>query len=99
MSDRALAASEVQAAPRRRPLRVLVIAHNAVAPSNRRRVDYLALQPGIEVALLTPRRWYEEGRWIEVPEHPRSPYRWRVGGTLATGNGTRYVYTTTSFTS
>jgi glycosyltransferase involved in cell wall biosynthesis len=118
-------------------LRVLVVAHNAVAESNRRRVEALADLPHTEVALLTPPWWYEEGRRIEVrpaaadssrltapaaivgaaaaaPSRPPSSgatdsrlplagppgaarqagrrVAWHVGRTLATGNGTRYVY-------
>lgn len=76
-----------QAAPRP-ALRVLTIAHNAVASSNRRRVEALAALPGLEVTLLTPPWWFEEGRRIEVA----ASAGWHVGRTLATGNGTRYVY-------
>jgi glycosyltransferase involved in cell wall biosynthesis len=71
-----------------RQLRVLVVAHNAVAASNRRRVDALAELPDTQVALLTPPWWYEEGRRIQV--EPSAG--WYVGSTLATGNGTRYIY-------
>ncbi len=73
-------------------LRVLAIAHNAVAPSNRRRIETLAATPGIDLALLTPRAWFEEGRWIEVREPHGQGYLWRTGRTVATNNGTRYVY-------
>ena len=48
-------------------MKVLTIAHNAVAGSNRRRVEALRELPGIEVCLLTPRWWFEEGRRIDVP--------------------------------
>jgi glycosyltransferase involved in cell wall biosynthesis len=44
----------------------------------------------VEVSLLTPPWWFEEGRRIDV----RSAASWRVGRTLFTGNGTRYVYLT-----
>jgi glycosyltransferase involved in cell wall biosynthesis len=44
--------------------------------------------PEVEVALVTPRWWHEEGRRIDVPR--TAP--WRVGRTVFTGNGTRYVY-------
>jgi glycosyltransferase involved in cell wall biosynthesis len=71
-----------------RTVRVLTIAHNAVAESNRRRVDALRQVVGVEVSLLTPRWWHEEGGRVEVAfDAP-----WRVGRTLATGNGTRHVY-------
>ena len=53
-----------------RPLRVLVVAHNAVAASNRQRVDALAGQPQTEVTLLTPSWWFEEGGRIEVEVGP-----------------------------
>jgi len=69
-------------------LRVLSIAHNAVAPSNRARFEALRSLPGVEASLLTPRHWFEEGRHIDVPRG--AP--WRVGQTAFTGNGTRYVY-------
>ena len=73
-----------------RELKILSIAHNAVAVSNRRRVEALRSQPGIEVTLLTPPWWFEEGRRIEVP--PAAP--WRVGRTVFSGNGTRHLYLT-----
>lgn len=69
-------------------LRVLSVAHNAVAASNRRRVEALQALPDVEVNLLTPRWWFEEGRRIEVER--AAP--WRVGRTVFTGNGTRYLY-------
>src|SRR3954467_9862368 len=71
-------------------LRVLSIAHNAVAESNRARVDSLRRLPGVEVELLTPPWWFEEGRGIAAAPAPGDA--WRVGRTLWTGNGTRYVY-------
>jgi glycosyltransferase involved in cell wall biosynthesis len=71
-------------------LKVLTIAHNAVAESNRRRVDALGALPDVEVSLLTPRWWFEEGRRIVVPRS--AP--WRVGRTVFAGNGTRYLYIT-----
>jgi glycosyltransferase involved in cell wall biosynthesis len=71
-------------------LRVLTIAHNAVAASNRHRTEALRRLDGVKVDLLTPRWWFEEGRRIEVPR--TAP--WRVGRTLFTGNGTRYLYAT-----
>lgn len=69
-------------------MRVLTIAHNAVAESNRRRTEALSKLAGVEVSLLTPRWWFEEGRRIDVSHSAR----WRVGRTLFTGNGTRYLY-------
>jgi glycosyltransferase involved in cell wall biosynthesis len=72
-------------------LRVLVVAHNAVAASNRQRVDALADLPELDVCLLTPAWWEEEGRRVDVAE-PAAPYQWQVGRTLATNNGTRYVF-------
>ena len=42
-------------------LKVLTIAHNAVAESNRRRTEALSTLPDVEVSLLTPRSWFEEG--------------------------------------
>jgi glycosyltransferase involved in cell wall biosynthesis len=71
-----------------RELRILTIAHNAVAESNRRRVDALRELSGVELKLLTPPWWFEEGRRIDVP--PGVP--WRVGRTAFSGNGTRHVY-------
>jgi glycosyltransferase involved in cell wall biosynthesis len=74
-------------------LRVLVIAHNAVAASNRLRVDALADLPELDVCLLTPAWWEEEGRRVEVgSKQPVAPYPWHVGRTLATNNGTRYLF-------
>jgi glycosyltransferase involved in cell wall biosynthesis len=70
-------------------LKVLTIAHNAVAQSNRRRVDALS-RAGVNVTLLTPPWWFEEGRKIVVPH--LAP--WRVGRTLFIGNGTRHLYVT-----
>lgn len=72
----------------RAPLKALTIAHNAVAASNRRRVETLRQMPEVEVSLLTPRWWFEEGRRIDVPRSAQ----WRVGRTIFTGNGTRHVY-------
>jgi glycosyltransferase involved in cell wall biosynthesis len=71
-------------------LRVLSVAHNAVAASNRARVDALRRVPGVEVQLLTPPWWFEEGRCIAAA--PVAGDGWRVGRTLGTGNGTRHVY-------
>ena len=71
-------------------LRVLTIAHNAVAASNRRRTEALRGTGGVDARLLTPPWWFEEGRRIDVPR----PAPWRVGQTLFTGNGTRHVYLT-----
>jgi glycosyltransferase involved in cell wall biosynthesis len=70
-------------------LKVLTIAHNAVAQSNRRRVEAFR-QAGVDVTLFTPRWWFEEGRKIVVPRTAA----WRVGRTLFTGNGTRHLYVT-----
>ncbi len=69
-------------------MRVLSIAHNAVAPSNRARVDALRRLPDVEVHLLTPPWWDEEGRRIAAA--PAGD--WKVGRTLFTGNGTRHLY-------
>lgn len=74
--------------------RVLVVSHNCVGESNRKRVEALAARPELEVALLTPRWWFEEGRRIQVPPQPFAPFTWRVGRTLATNNGTRHLYLT-----
>lgn len=80
------------------PLRLLVVSHNCVGESNRRRVEALAQIPGLEARLLTPRWWFEEGRRIVV--QPREAdraardggYHWRLGRTLWTNNGTRHLY-------
>jgi glycosyltransferase involved in cell wall biosynthesis len=69
---------------------VLSVAHNAVAPSNRARVEALRRLPGVEVQLLTPPWWFEEGRRISAAPAPTDD--WHVGRTLFTGNGTRHVY-------
>jgi glycosyltransferase involved in cell wall biosynthesis len=69
-------------------LKVLTIAHNAVAASNRARTNAMRCVPGVEVSLLTPPWWVEEGRRIDARGE------WRVGRTLFTGNGTRHVYLT-----
>ena len=71
-------------------LKIFTIAHNAVAASNRRRVEVLRDLPGIELTLLTPPWWFEEGRRIDVPRS--AP--WRVGRTAFSGNGTRHIYLT-----
>src|SRR5438270_5530430 len=73
-------------------LKVLTIAHNAVAASNRARVEALQRLPGLQVRLLTPPWWLEEGRRIDAT----GSATWQVGRTLFTGNGTRYVYTVAS---
>ncbi len=75
-----------------RTLRVLVVAHNAVGASNRRRLEMLAEAPGLEVALLSPRTWFEEGRQIDIAAPQTARFLWRTGRTLATNNTTRYVY-------
>jgi glycosyltransferase involved in cell wall biosynthesis len=72
--------------------KVLTIAHNAVAASNRARVDALRAL-GLDVTLLTPTWWYEEGQRLRVP----SDAEWYTGRTLATGNGTRHVYLSSLF--
>jgi len=69
-------------------LRVLTIAHNAVAGSNRARVDALRRLPGTYVELLTPPWWFEEGQRLEISQSAT----WRVGRTIFTGNGTRHAY-------
>jgi glycosyltransferase involved in cell wall biosynthesis len=69
-------------------LRVLTIAHNAVAASNRARTDALRRIEGVDAQLLTPPWWFEEGRRIRA----EGSQHWRVGRTLFTGNGTRHVY-------
>jgi glycosyltransferase involved in cell wall biosynthesis len=66
----------------------MTIAHNAVAESNRARFDALSAAPGVEVSLLTPPWWFEEGRRIEVPRGAS----WRIGQTVFSGNGTRHLY-------
>jgi glycosyltransferase involved in cell wall biosynthesis len=71
-------------------LKVLSIAHNAVAASNRRRVEALRNLPDVKVSLLTPEWWFEEGTRIDVPQTAH----WRVGRTAFSGNGTRYIYLT-----
>lgn len=71
-------------------MRTLTIAHNAVAASNRARSEALR-RAGVDVTLLTPRWWFEEGRRIGARPSERW---WRVGRTLFTGNGTRHVYLT-----
>jgi glycosyltransferase involved in cell wall biosynthesis len=71
-------------------LRVLTIAHNAVAASNRRRTEALRATGAVDARLLTPRWWFEEGRRVDVA--PTAP--WRTGRTLCTGNGTRHLYLT-----
>ena len=69
-------------------LRVLTIAHNAVAASNRARTEALRKVPGLRVELLTPPWWFEEGRRVDVSRTGT----WRIGRTVFTGNGTRYAY-------
>jgi glycosyltransferase involved in cell wall biosynthesis len=69
-------------------VKVLSIAHNAVAGSNRRRQFELARLPDVSLTLLTPPWWFEEGQRIDVGRSPD----WRVGRTLGTGNGTRHIY-------
>ena len=84
----------VPASPR--PLKVLVVSHNCVGESNRKRVEALAQLPGLEVSLLTPRWWFEEGRRIDLSvlsPQPKAPgFAWYVGRTVATSNGTRHFY-------
>jgi glycosyltransferase involved in cell wall biosynthesis len=83
-------ASEAKRALDASAVKVLTIAHNAVAGSNRRRTEALSNLPDVDMSLLTPRWWFEEGRRIDVSH--AAP--WLVGRTLFTGNGTRYVYVT-----
>jgi glycosyltransferase involved in cell wall biosynthesis len=84
----------VPASPR--PVRVLVVSHNCVGESNRKRVEALARVPGLEVSLLTPRWWYEEGRHIDLsslsPKATAPGVAWHIGRTVATNNGTRHIY-------
>ena len=74
-------------------MRVLTIAHNGVAASNRARSEALR-HAGAEVTLLTPPWWFEEGRRITA--RADVPW-WRIGRTCFTGNGTRHVYLTGLF--
>lgn len=74
--------------------RVLVISHNCVGESNRKRIAALAALPDLEVALLTPTWWFEEGRRIDLVEPTATAYHWTTGRTLATNNGTRHLYLT-----
>ena len=69
-------------------MKVLSVAHNAVAESNRRRQIQLGNLPDVSLTLLTPPWWYEEGRRIDVARSAK----WQVGRTLGTANGTRHVY-------
>ncbi len=57
-------------------MKILTIAHNAVAESNRQRIEALRRIPGVEVTLLTPPWWYEEGRNIaaQPQANPRSSH-------------------------
>ena len=77
--------------------KVLTIAHNAVAASNRQRAAALAARPELDITLLTPSWWFEEGQRVAAPAAGQRgtaapSLLWHVGRTLATGNGTRYVY-------
>jgi glycosyltransferase involved in cell wall biosynthesis len=67
---------------------VLTVAHNAVAASNRQRIDALRNVAGVDVSLLTPPWWFEEGRRMTISR----AVPWRVGRTVFTGNGTRHLY-------
>jgi glycosyltransferase involved in cell wall biosynthesis len=71
-------------------IRVLTVAHNAVADSNRARARALGKLAGVEVKLLTPPWWFEEGRRVDARGGPG----WTIGRTLLTGNSTRYVFAT-----
>lgn len=74
-------------------MRVLIVAHNAVGESNRMRVESIAGLADVDVELLTPRWWIEEGGRIDVRPQPRGErFRWHVGRTLFTNNGTRHLY-------
>jgi glycosyltransferase involved in cell wall biosynthesis len=72
-------------------MKVLTIAHNAVAASNRARSEALRRVRGVDATLLTPPWWFEEGRRLKA--RCDVPW-WRVGRTLFTGNGTRHLYLT-----
>jgi glycosyltransferase involved in cell wall biosynthesis len=73
-------------------VRVLTIAHNAVAASNRARSAALR-DRGVDVTLLTPPWWFEEGQRLAARPTASEPW-WRTGRTLFTGNGTRYLHLT-----
>lgn len=74
-------------------VKVLAIAHNCVGVSNRRKFDALAAQGDLDVTLLTPRWWFEEGRVLRQTARVDG-YRLVVGRTIFTNNGTRHAYLT-----
>lgn len=54
-----------------RPLRVLSVAHTAVSrEAGRLRYHPLAARPDLDVHLVTPRRWYQFGRWHDADPGP-----------------------------
>ncbi|MBI4492007.1 MAG: glycosyltransferase [Chloroflexi bacterium] len=75
-------------------MKVLAIAHNCVGVSNRRKFDALAAHPDLEITLLTPSWWFEEGQVTRQTAAPGERYRIVVGRTLCTNNGTRHAYLT-----
>ena len=68
--------------------RVLCISHSAISRTHGRlRYGSLLHRPDLELALITPNRWFERGRWLR-PDPPASgedwvhllPIRWARGG-------------------
>jgi glycosyltransferase involved in cell wall biosynthesis len=75
-------------------VRLLAIAHNCVGVSNRRKFDALATDPDLDITLVTPPWWFEEGR-VQRPlvgGASNPGYRVVVGRTVFINNGTRHAY-------
>ncbi len=70
MSDKPIEPSQ----PQRPALRVLSIAHTAVSrDAGRLRYEPLAQEPGLDMHLVVPSRWYQFGRWQDADSAEGSP--------------------------
>lgn len=76
------------------PLRVLVVDHTAPVASIRRRWARVARQARIDLTLVTPHAWPENGQWNVYAPEPDEPYRTVVGRVLITGREVRSFYLT-----
>lgn len=75
------------------PLRVLVVDHVAGVDAFRRKYEILAADPGVELTVLAPESWIENGREVRAPASV-SGYRLRTGRVAWRGREARAFFLT-----